>query len=142
MGFDDPWDDYPYWNNDISSSGVKVLFVDPGNGINKHPAIRIQEYIFLMTSQRKRRDEPGYLEIPEGDGGLDRTSFLNLNQRFDFESCTIIGEWRELSIETMDKVYDELERLHPDIEIVNRNHDDDYHDYEDDYSWYEDEYCY
>ena len=133
MGFEDHWEDYSYWEEDYdtSSSGVKVLFVDPGNGINRHPAIEIQGFVFLMTSQQKRRGESGYLEIPEGEGGLKCTSFLNLNQRFDFESCMIIREWEDLSNEIMDEIYLELNRLHPDIVIDNQSEDE----YDDDWDY-------
>jgi hypothetical protein len=135
MGFNDHWDDYSYWDedDDTSSEGIKVLFVDPGNGINRHPAIEIQGFVFLMTSQRKRKGEPGYLEIPEGEGGLRYTSFLNLNQRFEYDSCTIICEWECLSSEIMDEIYVEVNRLHPDIAIQNQTEDmyDDDWDYGD-----------
>ena len=133
MGFNDHWDDYSYWEgyDDTPLSGVKVLFVDPGNGIGEHPAIEIQGIVFLMTSQQKRRDESGYLEIPAGEGGLKYTSFLNLNQRFDFESCKLISEWDDLSNEIVDEIYLELNRLHPDIVIDNRSEDE----YDDDWDY-------
>ena len=57
------------------------------------------------------------------------TSFLNLNQRFDYESCTIICEWEDLSGEIMNEIYLELNRLHPDIVIENQSEDE--HDDED-----------
>ena len=139
MGFEDNWGDYSYGEEDYESSlsGIKVLYVDPGNGINKHPAIEIQGFVFLMTSQQKRRDESGYLEIPEGEGGLKCTSFLNLNQRFDYDTCTIINEWEHLYSEIMDEIYLALNRLHPDIVIENQSedeHDDDW-DYGDEWSY-------
>ena len=65
------------------------------------------------------------------------TSFLNLNQRFDYESCTIICEWEDLSGEIMNEIYLELNRLHPDIVIENQSedeHDDDW-DYGDEWSY-------
>ncbi|MDA0649309.1 MAG: hypothetical protein O2786_08365 [archaeon] len=44
-------------DDDLSShSEVKVLFLVPGNGIEKHPAIEIQGSVYLFTSVQKRRN--------------------------------------------------------------------------------------
>ena len=134
MGFDDSWNENPCWsyeNDSSSSSGVRVQFVDPGGGIGMHPAIDINGIIFLMTSNQKRRGEAGYIEIPEGEGGLQQTSFLNLNERFDYDSCTIKFPLEYLSTEIMNEIYPELNRLHSDLAIDNQSdkYDDvsDYH---------------
>lgn len=119
-----------------SHSEVKILFLVPGNGVEKHPAIEVQGYVFLFTSVQKRRGEFGYLEVSQGEGGLKCTSYLNLNVRFDLKSCTILCEWGNLSNEIMDEIYAELNRLHSDIIIDNpSNEEDDVWDnpYGDDY---------
>jgi hypothetical protein len=118
-------------DDDLSShSEVKVLFLVPGNGIEKHPAIEVQGSVYLFTSVQKRRGEFGYLEVPEGEGGLKCTSFLNIKDRFDLESCTILCEWEYLSNEIMDEIYSELNRLHSDLAIENQSNEyDDVLDY-------------
>jgi hypothetical protein len=139
IGFEDYWDEDSNWDYDdnlSSPSGVKVLFVDPGGGIGRHPGIEIQGVVFLMTSQQKRRGESGYIEIPEGEGGLKQTSFVNLNERFGYDSCTIQFDLDYLSVEITDEIYSELNRLHPDIVINNQSNDEDdddwnYHNWDD-----------
>ena len=119
-----------------SNSGIKVQFVDPGDGIGTHPGIELNGFIFLMTSNQKRRGVPGYIEISAGEGGLNQTSFLDLNRRFEIDSCTIQFDLEYLSTEVMDEIYPELNRLHSDIIIDNQsNKKDDVWDnpYGDDY---------
>ncbi|MAE79318.1 MAG: hypothetical protein CL967_06095 [Euryarchaeota archaeon] len=139
MGYDDGWDDYN-WDDDYdwyqdddlsSSSGVSVLLVDPPDGIGRHPAIRVGEYLFLTTSQTKRRGESGYVELPQGEGGLERTSFVNLNKKFDYNSCNTICEIGELSLELWNEISTVLERYHPDIDLDNLSLDEDFDDYND-----------
>jgi len=106
-----------------SNSGIKVQFVDPGDGIGTHPGIELNGFIFLMTSNQKRRGVPGYIEISAGEGGLNQTSFLDLNRRFKIDSCTIQFDLEYLSTEVMDEIYPELNRLHSDILIDNPSND-------------------
>lgn len=139
LGYDDSWDDYNYdddhdWyqNDDLSSSSqVSVLLVDPPDGIGRHTAIRVGEFVFLTTSRTKRRGESGYVEIPQGEGGLDRTSFVNLNNRFDYNSCTTISEIGLLSVEMWSEISTVLRRYHPDIDLENLSTDEDTDDYND-----------
>ena len=128
-------DDYWYQNDDLSSSsGVSVLLVDPPGGIGRHPAIRVGEYLFLTTSQMKRRGESGYVELPQGEGGLEKTSFVNLNNKFDYNSCNTICEIGELSVEMWNEISTVLERYHPDIDLENLSLDEEFDDY-DDWDW-------
>ena len=140
LGYDDIWDDsnwddhYDWYQNDdlSSSSEVSVLLVDPPDGIGRHPAIRVGEYVFLTTSQTKRRGESGYVEIPQGEGGLEKTSFVNLINKFDYNSCNTICEIGVLSVEMWTEISTVLGRYHPDIDLENLSVDE---DSDDDNEW-------
>jgi hypothetical protein len=140
LGYDDIWDDsnwddhYDWYQNDdlSSSSEVSVLLVDPPDGIGRHPAIRVGEYVFLTTSQTKRRGESGYVEIPQGEGGLEKTSFVNLINKFDYNSCNTICEIGVLSVEMWNEISTELGRYHPEIDLENLSVDE---DSDDDNEW-------
>ena len=140
LGYDDSWDDFNwdddydwYQNDDLSSSSeVSVLLVDPPDGIGRHPAIRVGEYVFLTTSQTKRRGESGYVEIPQGEGGLEKTSFVNLINKFDYNSCNTICEIGVLSVEMWNEISTELGRYHPEIDLENLSVDE---DSDDDNEW-------
>jgi hypothetical protein len=140
LGYDDIWDDsnwddhYDWYQNDdlSSSSEVSVLLVDPPDGIGLHPAIRVGEYVFLTTSRTKRRGESGYVEIPQGEGGLEKTSFVNLINKFDYNSCNTIREIGVLSVEMWNEISTELGRYHPDIDLENLSVDE---DSDDDNEW-------
>ena len=133
LRYDDSWDDFNwdddydwYQNDDLSSSSeVSVLLVDPLNGIGRHPAIRVGEHLFLTTSQTKRRGESGYVEIPQGEGGLEKTSFVNLNEKWDYNSCNTICEIGVLSVEMWSEISTVLGRYHPDIDLENLSVDED-----------------
>jgi len=126
MGFEDYWDD----DDNVSFFCPPcVILVNPPDGIGRHPAIQVGEYVFLTTSQWKRRGESGYVEIPEGEGGLKRISFLNLNNRFDCNLCTTIHEIGQLSDEMWVEISNELKRLYPDIELENLSADEDTDDW-------------
>lgn len=128
LGYDDTWDnDYDWAQDDnvSSSSQARVLLVDPPDGIGRHTAIQVGEYVFLTTSKTKRRGESGYIEIPEGEGGLNKTSFVNLNNRFAYNSCTTLHEIGQLSVEMGGEISNELKRLYPDIELENLSTDED-----------------
>ena len=133
LGYDDSWDDFN-WDDDYvsSSSEVSVLLVDPPDGIGRHPAIRVGEYVFLTTSQTKRRGESGYVEIPQGEGGLEKTSFVNLINKFDYNSCNTICEIGVLSVEMWNEISTELGRYHPEIDLENLSVDE---DSDDDNEW-------
>jgi hypothetical protein len=140
LGYDDIWDDsnwddhYDWYQNDdlSSSSEVSVLLVDPPDGIGRHPAIRVGEYVFLTTSQTKRRGESGYVEMPQGEGGLEKTSFVNLINKFDYNSCNTICEIGVLSVEMWNEISTELGRYHPEIDLENLSVDE---DSDDDNEW-------
>ena len=140
LGYDDSWDDFNcdddydwYQNDDLSSSSeVSVLLVDPPDGIGRHPAIRVGEYVFLTTSRTKRRGESGYVEIPQGEGGLEKTSFVNLINKFDYNSCNTICEIGVLSVEMWSEISTALGRYHPDIDLENLSVDE---DSDDDNEW-------
>ena len=140
LGYDDIWDDSNWddhydWhpNDDLSSSSeVSVLLVDPPDGIGRHPAIRVGEYVFLTTSQTKRRGESGYVEIPQGEGGLEKTSFVNLINKFDYNSCNTICEIGVLSVEMWSEISTVLGLYHPDIDLENLSVDE---DSDDDNEW-------
>jgi len=126
------YDDYDWNQNDdlSSSSQVRVLLVDPPDGIGKHTAIQVGEHVFLTTSRTKRRGETGYIEIPQGEGGLHKTSFVNLNIRFDSNLCTTLREIGRLSIEMWREISIVLKRYHPDI-VENLPADEETDDYDD-----------
>ena len=140
LGYDDSWDDFNwdddydwYQNDDLSSSSeVRVLLVDPPDGIGRHPAIRVGEHLFLTTSQTKRRGESGYVEIPQGEGGLEKTSFVNLINKFDYNCCNTICEIGVLSVEMWTEISTVLGRYHPDIDLENLSVDE---DSDDDNEW-------
>jgi hypothetical protein len=116
---DDYWDD-DYWDDDFcdeEAPSIGVFFANiPEVGL--HPVIINGSNVFTMTSRTKRRGDPKYFEIEKGDGGLNKTSFLNLEERHEKGICAIQFSMGLLSVETSSEIIDKINRLH------NLNQDD------------------
>jgi hypothetical protein len=83
----------------------------------EHPSIIVGDFVFCITSQSKRYGQLGYLELPQGEGGLYKTSYLNLNERYSLSSCTVKYELGCISTEMWDSISHELSKRYPDLDF-------------------------